>query len=166
LPTTGAGAQSTLQNLGFGVAIGLQWNILKPSIITDASIDANGIVRVNTRANTNPGFMLEMHYLPWKRKNGLTGFGPFVAIQPGGNNQIISAVGAGGMIDWKLGSDPSGRKGFGLGLGYASIPAAKTLGDEFVPNKPAPVGSGGTPLAIRFETRDKGSVLLLLAFTF
>jgi len=166
LPTTSAGAQSTLQNLGFGVALSLQWNILNPPIINDASVDANGIVRVNTRANTTPGFMLEMHYLPWKSKSGLTGFGPFAAVQPGGNNQIISAVGAGGMIDWKLGSDPSGRKGFGLGLGYASIPSAKTLGDEFVPNKPAPIGPGGQPLPVRFETRDKGSLLLVLSFTF
>lgn len=166
LPTSSAGATSTLQNLGFGVALSLQWNILKPPIVNDASVDANGIVRVNTRANTNPGFMLEMHYLPWKSKSGLTGFGPFVGVQPGGNNQIISAVGAGGMIDWKLGSDPTGRKGFGLGFGYASIPSAKTLGDEFVPNQAAPVGSGGKPLPIRFETRDKGSILLLLSFTF
>jgi len=166
LPATGAAATSTLQNLGFGVALSLQWNILNPPIINDATIDANGIVRVNARANTSPGFMLEMHYLPVKWKQGLTGFGPFVAVQPGGNNQIISSVGAGDMIDWKVGSDPSGRKGFGLGFGYASIPVAKTLGDEFVPNQSAPVGKDGKSLPLRFETRDKGSVLLVLAFTF
>jgi len=166
LPTTSAGAQSTLQNLGFGVALSLQWNAFGPAIITNATVDANGIVRVNTRANTSPGFMLEMHYLPWKSKSGLTGFGPFVAVQPGGNNQIISAIGAGGLIDWKLGSDPTARKGFGLGFGYAAIPAAQTLGSEFIPNKPAPIGPGGQPLAVRFETQDKGSILLVLAFTF
>jgi hypothetical protein len=166
LPTTAASAQSTLQNLGFGVALSLQWNAFGPPIVTDATVDGNGIVRVNTRANTSPGFMLEMHYLPWKTQSKMTGFGPFVAVQPGGTDQIISAVGAGGMIDWKVGSDPSTRKGFGLGFGYAAIPAAKTLGDEFVPNQPAPTGPGGTPLPIRYETRDKGSILLVLSFTF
>lgn len=166
LPNSGATANSTLQNLGFGVALSLQWNIEKPDIITDAQVDANGIVRVNTRANTSPGFMLEMHYLPWKTKSQRTGFGPFVAVQPGGTGQIISAVGAGGMVDWKISSDATGRKGFGLGIGYASIPQAKTLGDEFVPNQPAPTGPGGTPLPVRFETRDKGSLLLVLSFTF
>jgi len=155
-----------LQNLGFGVALSLQWSAFGPAIINDASVDANGIVRVDTRANTSPGFMLEMHYLAVKSKSQMTGFGPFVAVQPGGSSQIISAVGAGGMIDWKVGSDPTGRKGFGLGFGYAANPAAKTLGDEFVPNKPAPTGPGGQPLPIRFETRDKGAVLLVLAFTF
>jgi hypothetical protein len=166
IPTTSAGAQTTLQNLGFGVAVSLQWNILDPPIINDASIDANGIVRVNTRGNTTPGFMLEMHYLAKKWNNNLTGFGPFVAVQPGGNSQIISGVGAGGMIDWKVGADATARKGFGLGFGYMAIPSAKTLGDEFTPNKPAPIGPGGTPIPIRFETRDKGALLMILAFTF
>jgi hypothetical protein len=131
--------------------------------------------------------MLEMHYLAKKFNNGNEGLGPFVAVQPGGTSQIISSVGAGLLWDWKISSggnstttttDSNGkqkttksstpntsRKGFGLGFGYASIPAAKTLGDEFVPNTPAPT-SGGKPLPIRFETRDKGSLMLLLSFTF
>ena len=166
LPSTGTAAQSTLQNLGFGVALSLQWNILKPDIVNDATVDANGIVRVNTRSNTNAGFMLEMHYLmhTWTYNNDKEiGTGPFVAVQPG-TDQIISAVGAGWMVDWKV--KPNDRKGFGLGLGYAARPSAKTLGDEFVANQPAPVGPNGQPLPIRFETRDKGSVLVVLSFTF
>jgi hypothetical protein len=164
IPSSSSGAQSFLQSMGFGVALALQWNILAPDIVNDASIDANGIVRVNTRANTGPGFMLEGHALPWSK--GQWGFGPFVAVQPGGSSQIISSVGAGFMADFKLSTDPKNKQGFGLGFGYASIPAAKTLGDEFVPNQPAPTGPGGTPLPIRFETRDKGAVLFVLSFTF
>ena len=163
LPGTGAAAGSTLQNLGFGVALSLQWNILKPNIVNDAAVDANGIVRVNTRSNTNAGFMLEMHYLMHQWKDNKVGTGPFVAVQPG-TDQIISTVGAGWMIDWKV--EPNSRKGFGLGLGYAARPSAKTLGDEFVDGKPAPLGPNGQPLPIRFETRDKGSILAVLSFTF
>jgi hypothetical protein len=166
IPTTGAGAQTFLQSMGFGVALSLQWNAFGPPIVSDATVDANGIVRVNTRANTNAGFMLEAHALPWSFASGRWGWGPFVAVQPGGTSQIISAVGAGALIDWKLSSDASSKKGFGLGFGYAAIPAAKTLGDEFVPNQPAPTGPGGTPIPVRFETRDKGSILLILSFTF
>ena len=71
------------------------------------------------------------------------------------------------MINWKIESDDkTSRKGFGLGFGYAARPSAKTLGDEFKDGQPAPVDSTGKPLPIRFETRDKGSVLLVLAFTF
>jgi hypothetical protein len=174
---------SQLKNFGFGVGLALEWNILNPPIINDATVDANGIVRVNTRANTSPSLLLEMHYIAKKFRNGDQGFGPFVAVQPGGNNQVMSSVGTDILYDWKLSTvtkkdgtvntdkadangDNASRKGFGLGFGYASIPAAKTLGDEFVPNTKAPVGPDGKPLAIRFETRDKGSIIMLLSFTF
>jgi len=163
LPGSGAAAGSTLQNLGFGVALSLQWNVFTPNIVNDASVDANGIVRVNTRSNTNAGFMLEMHYLVHQWSGNKIGTGPFVAAQPG-SDQILSAVGAGWMIDWKV--DATSRKGFGLGLGYAARPSSKTLGNEFVDGKPAPVNASGQPLPIRFETRDKGSVLAVLSFTF
>jgi len=168
----GAGTNPTLEQLGFGVGLSLQWNVIGPDIVDDASVDANGIVRVNTRANTNAGFMLEMHYLPWtlpkwfgkdaQGNNAKGGF--FVAAQPGTN--VITAVGAGLMVDWKVDPNVNGNKGFGLGFGYAAIPSAKTLGDEFVANQSAPTGPSGQPLPIRFETRDKGSVVLILSFTF
>lgn len=61
MPTTAAEGQSVLQNLGFGIALGLEWNVASPDIVNDAEVDSTGIVRVNTRANTNPGFVLEMH---------------------------------------------------------------------------------------------------------
>jgi len=178
---------SQLKDLGFGVALGLQWNVLKPPIINDATIDGNGFVRVNTRANTSPSLMLESHYLVKKfGKLSDKGLGPFVAVQPGGNNQVISSVGAGILFDWKINpgitttttegdkttkttvktADTAKRTGFGLGFGYASIPSAKTLGDEFVPNAKAPIGPDGKPLPIRFETRDKGSIMMILSFTF
>jgi len=104
-----------------------------------------------------------MHYLMHKWNEEKTGMGPFVAVQPG-TDQVISTVGAGWMIDWKV--DATSRKGFGLGLGYAARPQAKTLGDEFVDGKPAPLGPNGQPLPIRFEIRDKGSLLAVLSFTF
>jgi len=163
LPGTGGDAGNALKNLGFGLALSLQWNILKPDIVNDAVVDVNGIVRVNTRTNTSPGFMLEMHYLVKQWNNKTVGTGPFVAAQPG-TDQIISSVGAGWMIDWKV--DENSKKGFGLGLGYAARPFAKTLGDEFVDGKPAPLGPNGLPLQIRYETRDKGSILAVLSFTF
>ena len=170
IPATAADATSFLKNMGFGVALGLQVNFSKPDIVTDATVDANGIVRVNTRANTSPGFLLEMHYLvkdwTYGKDQKVVGVGPFVAVQPGGTNQIISSVGAGAMVNWKVSSDTKTRTGFGIGVGYASIPSAKTLGDEFVANTPAPVGPGGQPLPVRFETRDKGSFLAILSFTF
>ena len=54
-------------NFGFGVALGLSTNVSGPDIVTNASVDANGIVRVNTRSNTTAGFMLESHYFAFPR---------------------------------------------------------------------------------------------------
>src|SRR5215469_799458 len=54
-------------NFGFGVALGLSTNVFGPDMVTNATIDANGIVRVNTRANTTAGLMLETHYYIWPR---------------------------------------------------------------------------------------------------
>jgi hypothetical protein len=172
-----ATAEANLKNnFGFGVALGLGWNVLGPDIVTSATVDANGYVRVNTRANTAAGFILETHYYIWPRITGdmvsgktpdnrTWGHGPFVAAQPG-SSQIITAVGAGWMFGFRRpkGSTPSG---FGLGVGYEAIPAAQTLGSGFVANQKAPVDpTTGQPLPISYETRDKGSVLMVLSVTF
>lgn len=167
-----AATTDTLKNdLGFGIALGLTTNVTGANIVTNATIDANGIVRVNTRANTTAGLMLETHYFIWPRPpddnvpdNRKWGTGPFVAAQPG-SSQIISAVGAGWMIGFRRpkGSRPSG---FGLGVGYQAIPAAQVLGSEFVDGKAAPVGPNGAPLQVRFETEDKGSLLVVLSVSF
>jgi hypothetical protein len=167
-----AATTDTLKNdLGFGIALGLTTNVTGPNIVTNATIDANGIVRVNTRANTTAGLMLETHYYIWPRPPAdgeddtrRWGTGPFVAAQPG-SSQIISAVGAGWMFGFRRakGTRPSG---FGLGVGYEAIPAAQVLGSEFVDGKPAPLGPNGSPLPIRFETQDKGSLMVILSVSF
>jgi hypothetical protein len=181
--TTPQDISSTLKNnLGFGVGLGLSTNVTGPNIVNSATIDANGIVRVNTRANTTAGLILETHYYiwPWPKcvdlplkpecggvqqaDNRRWGTGPFVAVQPG-SSQIIAAAGGGWMIGFRRekGAMPNG---FGLGVGYEAIPAAQVLGSEFVDGKPAPVGPNGQPLPIRYTTEDKGALLFVLSVTF
>jgi hypothetical protein len=182
-------ATSTLKNqFGFGLALGLSAKVAGPNIVNNATIDANGMVRVNTRANTSAGVILETHYLLWptqrshclsgpatslpdscagkyrKEDDRWWGTGPFVAAQPG-SSQIISAVGAGWLVNFRRpkGQTPSG---FGHGVGYEAIPAAQVLGSEFVDGQPAPKGPNGQPLPIRYETQDKGSLLVILSVTY
>ena len=62
LLSCGSAAGQGLKDLGLGAALSLRW-YTGADVVTDASIDANGIVRVNTRSNTVPGIMLEGHYL-------------------------------------------------------------------------------------------------------
>jgi hypothetical protein len=182
-PAAASVTENLKNNFGFGVALGLSTNVTGANIVNNATVDVNGIVRVNTRANTAAGFMLETHYYVWpkppsdalfeannRQDTRSWGTGPFVAAQPG-SSQIISAVGGGWMIGFRRpkGSTPSG---FGLGVGYEAIPAAQVLGSEFVDGKPAPVGpppSGATtgqPLPIRYATQDKGALLVILSITF
>jgi hypothetical protein len=173
--TTLSASDNLKNNFGFGLALGLSTNVTGPDIVNNGTVDANGIVRVNTRANTTAGFMLETHYYVFPRvtddmlsgakpDNRSWGIGPFVAAQPG-SSQIIQAVGAGVMLGFRKpkGSIPSG---FGIGIGYEAIPAAQVLGSEFVPGKPAPLGPTGASLPIRYETQDKGSMLIVLSATF
>jgi hypothetical protein len=150
------------------VALGFEHNVYGPDIVTNASIDANGIVRVNTRANTTVGFMLEMHdyWKVWGQpsdKSGEWGLGPFIAIRPG-TDQVISAVGAGLMFGRTV--DSTGKKGLGFGFGYEAIPQAQVLGAGFVANQPAPLGPNGMPLPLTYQTRDKGSFIAIASFTF
>ena len=163
-----AQADPDLKKLGFGVAVDFKWNIFSPDMVAEASIDSQGIVRVDKRVNTSAGFSLEMHtfiiqggsMLAKDRTTELKqwGMGPFVMIQPG-TEQIIHSVGMGWMFGWRL--NDAGQA-FTLGFGYAAIPSAKVLGSEFVEGQPAPPGT----TAIRYQTRDKGSVLALVGFSF
>ncbi len=149
---------SGFNSLGFGIALAFRLNVTKPDLVNDASIDPNGIVRVDTRSNGHASLMLESHYLFFRYPRTGTptwGMGPFVAVEPG-TDQVINSIGAGWMVNWKV--DGNG-KGFGLGLGYASIPAARILGEGFIDGQPAPVDKNGNPLPITFQTRDKGSIL-------
>ena len=151
---------------GLGAAVGFRWNVLKPDIVSDATVDSNGFVRVNQRANTNAGLWLETHFFPYEKKlsdQAVMGLGPFIALQAG-SDQIISAAGAGFMVGFKHKTED--RLGFGIGAGYAGIPSAKTLGDEFIDGQLAPKGPDGKSLPVRFEQRDKGSVIIVFSVTY
>ena len=153
----------TLKGLGFGVGLGFRWHTGHPDLVSDATIDSNGAVQVNTRNNTTAGLVLEMHhyFLPSNHTN--FGVGPFVAVQSG-TDQVISAAGGGIMLGWK--TDAMNNKAFGLGFGYAGIPSAKVMVHGFVegqkPTNPLPPGTTTVPL----QTRDTGAILIVLSLNF
>lgn len=151
-----------LRTLGFGTALGVRWNVFDPQIVTAASVDANGFVRVDTRADTAAGFVFELHALPVKWDSGRFGFGPFIAAELG-STQIVSGAGLGLMFGVQVGGS---TKGLGFGLGYMALPAVKVLGDEFKEGQLAPKGPDGKSLPIRLQTRDKGSLMFIASFVF
>ena len=151
---------SSLDALGFGAGLGFRWNVYEPDIVSEATVDANGIVRVNKRNNTQAGLVLETHYFAYRRSN--FGIGPFVAVQTGSEN-LIESVGLGLMFGWEVNDE---GRGFGLGFGYSAQPRAKVLGPEFVENQPAPKNASGQPLAVRLQERDKGAIVAVLSVIF
>lgn len=150
--------------LGLGVGLSFTWDTVDRERVTDAVIDANGIVRVNKKNNAIARIMLEGHYLFDfdEQSQGTRGWGPFVAVQPGSEN-VINALGVGFMVAFRYSSES--ERSFNLGIGYSVDPNSKVLGDEFVENAPAPLGPDGKPLAIRFQERDQGGFLALASFS-
>ena len=139
--------------------------LVGPDRVSDAAIDSNGYVRVNTRDNTNVGIALEMHRFFTAASHDGVGYGPFIGVQAGTSN-VINAIGIGFMVGFKLGTDAKSHTSLNLGIGYAGVPAAKSLGNEFVEDQKAPVDTAGKPLPIRYETHDAGGIMMMASFTF
>jgi hypothetical protein len=167
--TTSANAQEaspddsgTRAFAGLKFGIGLSFTIDRGKVdrIDDASIDDNGIVRVNKSSNSIARIMLETHY--FLKSNATTAIGPFVAVQPG-SDEIINAIAGGVMLG--LRPDLTSERSFNIGIGFIVDPSTKTLGNEFVEDQPAAVGPDGKPLAIRYQTRSQNGIVLLASFS-
>lgn len=166
---SGAGkAERTFAGLKFGVGLSFTSDTGTHDRVEEATVDANGFVRVTKTSNGLARIMLEAHYFfpPKSGKasaggEGNWGWGPFVAVQPG-SNEIINALGMGILVGWR--HDKESNQSFNLGLGYSVDPSTKVLGDEFVEDQLAPKGPDGKPLAVRFKTREQKGWLLLASF--
>jgi len=173
---------TTFAGLKFGAGLSFTYDTGKHDRVDSATIDANGIVRVDKTSNGIARIMLEAHYffnpskilvpakaatattprIPAEREYRNWGWGPFVAVQPG-SDEIINAIGLGLMFGFKY-RDTSNQS-FNLGFGLSVDPNTKVLGSEFVDGQPAPLGPDGKPLPIRYVTREQAGVLLLASFS-
>jgi hypothetical protein len=167
---TSESGDSPFTGWGFGSGIIFLAKGTGPDRVSQASIDVNGIVHVDTRNNTSTGLALEIHHFFYSHKNSSDhptwGMGPFVGLQAGTSN-IINAVGVGWMVGWKaLPGNTDSHAAFNLGVGYAGIPTVQSLGDEFKDGQKAPVDKDGKPLPIRYFTHDSGAFMFMASFTF
>ncbi|MEK6762739.1 MAG: hypothetical protein AABY96_08495 [Nitrospirota bacterium] len=162
---------------GFGVAIGVVAKAGSRDVIQSATLDPNGIVRVDRDANTTANLLLEGHYfftpekrfLPWAfdvaPRNW--GHGPFVAIQPGTQN-IIESIGTGWMFGFKRSSliakdtAPGRGDSFNLGFGIMVNPNAQVLGDGIIKNQVLPAGE----TAVRLKSTTELGWLFVFSYTF
>ena len=154
-------ADRTFAGLKFGVGIALTMGIGEKPCVESASI-VEGIVRVDEERDATATIMLESHYL---FKIGTThgrdvGIGPFVAIQPGGSDEIIEAFGLGVMIGFRR--ERTGTSSWNLGVAYMVDPSVKVLGDGFEQNQPPPAGE----TEVRFKEVSDIGILFLVSFGF
>ncbi len=170
-------ADQRFAGFGFGVALGVVSKAGRRDVIQSASLDANGIVRVDRDANTTANLILESHYfftpelrfLPWvfDATPGNWGHGPFIAIQPGTQN-IIESVGVGWMLGFKRSSivapDLARDRGdsFNLGLGIMVNPNAQVLGDGITKNQVLPAGE----TAVRLKSTTELGWLFVFSYSF
>ena len=168
-PETAAEANREFAGLSFGVGISATLDTGTHDRVSDAGIDANGIVRVSKKDNVRARVMLESHYFfPWKKPDDPTqifnsSFGPFVALQPG-TDEIVDAIELGVMFGFRRSGSRSGES-FNLGVGFVVDPSTKILSDEFKENQAAPLGPDGEPIPVRLQERDQGGILVLASFS-
>jgi hypothetical protein len=166
-------ADKRFAGFNFGVALGVVIKAGKRDIVQSASLDANGIVRIDRDNNTTANMILETHYfftpdckfINVEPKNW--GIGPFIAVQPGTQN-IIESAGAGLMIGFKRSSiiakDLARDRGdsFNIGLGVMVNPNAQVLGDGVQKNQILPTGE----TTVRLRTTTEMGYLVTFSYSF
>lgn len=147
--------------------LGYRWGLgLGVSVGADASIDdatiADGVVRVASDRKDLPRVLFEYHKYFWcqrKELRGTEGCGPFVALASS-DRRVVSGVGLGFMYGRR--NAITETEGFSIGVGAVLDAAVRDLGDGFTANEPPP----GAETTVRFATRSRWSLLLLVSRTF
>lgn len=169
--TTG---KQTFGGINFGVGVAFSYDLGSNGRVSDASV-VDGIVRVNRTENVRARFVLESHFLftptnigGVKRFFGFEntateknwGVGPFIALQPGGAEAIIDAIGAGVMVG--LRRSGTGTDSFNIGVGVLYDLNVQTLGDGILENMPLP----GLEEEVRFKRQEQSGLLIMSSYSF
>jgi len=161
----GEGNGTDWAGINWGIGISLTHDLGSNDRVDEARV-VNGIVRVEDDNNEIPRIMLETHWyftpdndfpLGLAKKDHW-GVGPFLAIQPGGDN-IVDALGFGAMLGFRRGEE---NQSFNFGLGAIVDPDTQILGDGIEEGKPLPAGE----TEVRFKKTDQWGLLALFAFSF
>ena len=173
-----AGAKSDVQNkaneqksrldefkgLGFSIGPAVKFGGRKEIRSADAE---GGTVRVRSERRTRPLAMLSLNYLftPHRELLGVEpgrwGFGPWVGLTFGSDNNVIDSVGAGAMLSFRYDSERSGRdaRAFGIGLGVLYDDSVEVLADGVTPGAAAPAG-------VTNLTKTRSDISAVLVFNF
>lgn len=152
-------------DVGVGLA-GVMYSGETP--VTEAYVDGMGVVRASEFLDDEIRVMAVVSRLAWTWKQERVGLGPLAVVnigsQGGSFSSPITSLGAGFMLAVR-GPDDTGH-GLGVGMAYAIDGNLRTLRDDFVPGRAAPVGADGQPLQIEYARRSRQTLLLLVSYNF
>ena len=153
--------RSDFLGMSFGVGVGLSRS--GKERITDATVAADGTLRVIKREKQIPRVILEAHYygactMP-SCYEGRFGIGPFFGLAA--TNEVIDSFAVGVMFGRKD-TTPGASGGFSVGIGAVLDREVKDLAKGFEEGKHVPAGE----TVVSFETRSKWSPLLFFTRTF
>ena len=156
------GDAGPLEGWGFGLSLGLTFDLGSNDRVREASLDPNGIVRVSDVENVTGRFLLETHHF-WEIGSSGVGIGPFVAIEAG-SDPIIQALGGGVMVGFKTsdGGKSSRKSSFNIGVGIIYDLNTQILGEGIVANEPLPEGE----TLIRFQETEQSGLMISSSFSF
>jgi hypothetical protein len=131
--------------LGAKWGVGVGYSHAFRDVVDEAAI-VDGLVRVKKDLTGQPRVVLEFHNYVWcrdgNRKGDVpiqTGCGLFAAVATR-DDKVVSAVGAGFMYGWKVGTG-SDAKGFSVGAGVIVDGSGKKLGKGYVDGEAPPAGA-------------------------
>ena len=152
-------------DVGVGLA-GVMYSGETP--VTEGYVDGMGVVRASEFLDDEIRVMAVVSRLAWTWRKKRVGLGPLAVVnvgsQGGSFSKPITSLGAGFILAVR-GPDDSGH-GLGIGVAYAVDDNLRTLRDDFVPGRPAPVGADGQPLQLEYVRKSRQSLLLLVSYNF
>ena len=129
--------------------------------VKTASLDANGIVRVEDGNSSQVGFYIQAHRF-FSSKSPNSAHGVFIGIVPSPDG-IISAAALGYVYGRRpKASFVSEKSSLNLGIGLSMSPNVNVLGDEINVNHPLPAGEA----QIRYKRTTIFGVIMSVTFGF
>lgn len=153
-----------LQNLGFGVGIGLS-GLFRPEV--NEVVMENGTVRITDEQWTRREFWLETHYLIYQSClfdiNRPYGHGPFAAVSVLNDQGLFNSVGLGWLVSLKRteATDLENTSAFNVGVGV-QFTGFDVLRDDLVEGEKIPAGAESNLL----KRVDGLGWLIMVSFSF
>lgn len=135
--------------------------------VVKAHVDKTGVVRATEFLEDEIRPLVLVSRLAWTGKKKRMGLGPLavfnMGFDAGSLSSPVTSLGAGLIFAVRTSEDKG--HGLGIGLAYAIDANIRTLREDFVPGKKAPLDSQRKPLEPQYVARSGHSILFLVSYS-